>query len=355
VSDFGSLGANESEMITEAVGAARLGADLVKRLLAFSGRKPLHSQIYNPKQVIQWMHGLLARTLGDDIRLTIKMSGRDWQVDTDPSALENALLNMAINSRDAMPEGGELTVSVSNARIAQATAIEGLNLVPRDYVRIAVSDTGRGMPPEIQEHAFEPFFTSKGPGRGTGLGLSMVYGFARGSGGAARIASEIGKGTTVEIYLPRFVDKTRKRKAPARHHAPLSGSGRILLVEDEGKVRSLVLRSLRTMGYEVVDAANGREALAILADDSYFDLLLTDMEMPEGISGLDLAIQVGSRFPDIRVVLMSGYRDRVMARNDAWNPQWRFLPKPFENDDLASTVRTALSGKPQRAAKGAKR
>lgn len=351
LSEFGTPTDNEREMIVEAIGAARLGADLVKRLLAFSGRRPLHSQVYDPKKVIQWMHALLARTLGDDIALSIEFSGPDWWVDTDPSELENALLNMAINARDAMPEGGRLTVSVDNCRVTEGSAVEGLALKPRDYVRISVSDTGCGMPPDIKEHAFEPFFTSKGQGRGTGLGLSMVYGFAAGSGGGARIVSDIGKGTTVETYLPRHVEKRGRPRTVQDRPRPTPGTGRILLVEDEAKVRSFVLRSLQSLGYHAVEAANGRQALEILSKDGAFDLLLTDMEMPEGLSGLDLAVQVDVRFPGIRIVLMSGYPDRVLSRHDVWNPQWQFLPKPFENDDLARAITNALNGKHKYACK----
>lgn len=341
--DFGTLADQDREMIDEAVGAARLGADLVKRLLAFSGRKPLRSQVYDPKKVIVWMHALLARTLGDDITLSIQLSGEDWSIDTDPSELENALLNMALNSRDAITGGGQLTISVATCHIG-APAPDGLALEPGDYVKIEVSDTGCGMTNEIKERAFEPFFTSKGPGGGTGLGLSTVYGFAQRSGGAARIDSMVGRGTSVALYLPRHPEK--RRAAPRRKRRvakPVLATGRILLVEDDAKVRAFVLKSLIALGYDVADVANGRLALDALAADSGFNLLLTDMEMPGGISGLDLALEVEAKYPAIRVLMVSGYPDRVFAGHAGLNPQWHFLPKPFEPDELARAVQDALS------------
>lgn len=346
--DFGALTGNDREMIDEAAGAARLGADLVKRLLAFSGRKPLRSQIYDPKKVIVWMHALLARTLGDDITLSIELSGDDWSIDTDPSELENALLNMALNSRDAMAGGGgHLTISVATCHVG-APVSDGLTLEPGDYVKIVVSDTGCGMTPEIREHAFEPFFTSKGPGGGTGLGLSTVYGFTQRSGGGAHIDSAVGHGTAITLYLPRHTEERRaapKPRRPAAWTAP--GQGRILLVEDDDKVRAFVLKSLIALGYDVADAANGRLALDVLAADSRFDLLLTDMEMPGGISGLDLALTVEERYPAIRVLMVSGYPDRVVAGHAGLKPHWPFLPKPFERDDLSRAVRAALAAPAQ--------
>lgn len=333
----------EREVIREALDASRRGADLVKRLLSFSRRKPLRSETYGPTRIVRDMHPLLARTLGDDVALSLEFADESCLVESDPSELENALLNMAINSRDAMPDGGRLTIRVEGRSLGPAAAHEGLDLRPGDYVVIAVSDTGCGMPPEVKERAFEPFFTSKGPGRGTGLGLSMVYGFAQRSNGAARIESRVGQGTTVELYLPRRAAPIGREDAPSQAAAqPPKGHERLLLVEDDARVRAFAARTLSALGYVVTDAPNGRHALDRLAEEPAFDLLLTDIELPEGISGIELARMLDTRAPGTRVLLMSGYPDRIVERSGPWSPRWAFLPKPFEPRALAEAVRAAL-------------
>jgi len=333
----------EREVIAEALDASRRGADLVKRLLSFSRRKPLRSEIYDPKKIVRDMHPLLARTLGDDIALSLEFTDEACNVESDPSELENALLNMAINSRDAMADGGRLTIRVEGRRLGASAAHEGLNLKPGDYVVITVSDTGCGMPPEVKERAFEPFFTSKGPGRGSGLGLSMVYGFAQRSEGAARIESRVGQGTMVELYLPRRAAPRATAEVPTpTAEQPPKGHERVLLVEDDARVRAFAARTLRALGYDVTDAPSGRHALDLLGQGPAFDLLLTDIELPEGISGIELARMLDTRAPATRVLLMSGYPDRIVERSGPWSRRWAFLPKPFEQRDLAQAVRAAL-------------
>jgi hypothetical protein len=246
-----------------------------------------------------------------------------------------------------MPEGGRLTIMVDAARLAADTDFDGQVVTGGDYVVISVTDTGCGMPAEVKKRAFEPFFTSKRAGGGSGLGLSMVYAFAQRSGGAARIDSDVDKGTTIRIYLPRWRGEAPKQAVGRndRRRAP-HGRERVLLVEDDVRVRTTVARNLRSLGYDLREADNGREALDLLDADTGFDLLLSDIEMPEGVSGIDLANLAETRIPALAVLLISGSPNRALARDDKWNPHWHFLVKPFAKDDLAHAVRDALDDRP---------
>ncbi|HEV2674299.1 MAG TPA: PAS-domain containing protein [Aliidongia sp.] len=337
VEDLGPLPGEAGEMIGEALDASRRGADLVKRLLSFSRRQPLSPETYDPKHVVADMHALLSRTLGDDIELAIEFAGEDWLIEADRSELENALLNMTNNSRDAMPEGGRLTIRVE----ARTLPPDQPDLAPGDHLIVTVTDTGCGMPPDVRERAFEPFFTSKGPdGGGTGLGLSMVYGFVRRSGGAARIRSAVGQGTTIELVLPRHLPTAASAAAPVAVAQALGGTERVLLVEDDVRVRGFVRRTLEGLGYRITEATDGQQAMALLDGGADYGLVLSDIEMPGGVSGLDLATRVETGLPQTRVLLMSGYPDRAMARAD-----WRDRPvlsKPFGPRELARAVRDAL-------------
>jgi CheY-like chemotaxis protein len=286
------------------------------------------------------MHALLSRTLGDDIELAIEFAGEDWLIEADRSELENALLNMANNSRDAMPEGGRLTIRVE-ARTFGAGETGSPDLAPGDHLVMTVIDTGCGMPPEVRERAFEPFFTAKGPdGGGTGLGLSMVYGFVRRSGGIARILSTLGQGTTIELIVPRHHPADAPADAPAAARRPLRGTEHILLVEDDVRVRGFVRRTLEGLGYRITEATDGQQAMALIDGGEFYDLVLSDIELPGGVSGLDLAARVEDHLPRTRILLMSGYPDRAMARAD-----WRDRPvlsKPFGPRELARAVRDGL-------------
>ena len=340
VEDLGPLPGEGTAMIGEALDASRRGADLVKRLLSFSRRQPLSPETYDPKHVVADMHALLSRTLGDDIELAIEFEGEDWLIEADRSELENALLNMTNNSRDAMPDGGRLTIRVE-ARTLGPDLPGQLDLAPGDHLVITVTDTGCGMPPDVRERAFEPFFTSKGPdGGGTGLGLSMVYGFVRRSGGVARLRSAVGQGTTIELILPRHQPTALPTEAPALPGRPLGGTERLLLVEDDVRVRGFVRRTLEALGYRITEATDGQQALALLEGAAGYDLVLSDIEMPGGVSGLDLAERVETGHTRTRILLMSGYPDRAMARAD-----WRDRPvlsKPFGPRELARAVRDAI-------------
>ena len=324
-----------------AMNAARRGADLTRRLLAFSRQQALQPRLLAPAQQLREIAELLARTLGANIELETAANPTVWNVRVDPGQLTNAVLNLAINARDAMPGGGRLRIEAHNVTLDQAYTGRYPDVVAGDYVRLTVADTGTGMTPEVVERAFEPFFTTKKLGAGTGLGLSMVYGFVKQSGGHVRIHSQVGAGTTVELYLPRHVPRGRETVAAAET-APdenrLRGRERVLLVEDDPDIRDFVARTLTGFGYGVREAANGREALARLALDASVDLLLSDMTMPGGISGYDLVLEARRQRPELRVLLMSGFTDMA----GQLPADCALLEKPFQKLDLARAVRLTL-------------
>ena len=337
------LGEGARPMVNAALDSARKGAALVKRLLAYSRKTPLKSSLYDPKQVVSSMSELLRRSLGASIEIEIRLGGETWPVRSDPSELESAILNMAVNSRDAMPDGGKLTVSVEGVRPDEGHAVLRDGASPGDYIVVSVTDEGCGMPPDIVERAFEPFFTSKRVGSGTGLGLSMVYGFARRSGGHATIDSTVDQSTTIRLYLPRCLDCNPASEPSAGKHGTVpTGSERILLVEDEDAVRDFAATVLRGLGYDVVEAENGRLALAVMQSRERFDLVLTDIEMPGGMSGLDLVEAIERTWPSQKTLLMSGYPDKALDLGSRGSREITLMLKPFEKEELARTVRGAL-------------
>ena len=323
-----------------AMNAARRGADLTRRLLAFSRQQALQPRLLAPGQQLREIAELLARTLGANIELETVADPAVWNVRVDPGQLTNAVLNLAINARDAMPSGGRLRIEASNATLDATYTVRYPDVVAGDYVRLTVADTGAGMMPEVVERAFEPFFTTKELGAGTGLGLSMVYGFVKQSGGHVRIRSQVGAGTTVELYLPRHIAKGRETVAAetALDESRLRGREMVLLVEDDPDIRDFVARALTGFGYGVREAANGREALALLAVDAPVDLLLSDMTMPGGIGGYDLVLEARRQRPGLRVLLMSGFTDMA----GQLPADCALLEKPFQKRDLARAVRLTL-------------
>ncbi|HOW61957.1 MAG TPA: PAS-domain containing protein [Candidatus Contendobacter sp.] len=324
-----------------AMNAARRGADLTRRLLAFSRQQALQPRLLAPGQQLQEIAELLARTLGANIELETAADPAVWNIRVDPGQLTNAVLNLAINARDAMPGGGCLRIEAGNVTLDAAHAARYPDVVAGDYVRLTVADTGTGMTPEVIERAFEPFFTTKELGAGTGLGLSMVYGFVKQSGGHVRIRSQVGAGTTVELYLPRHTSRGRETLAAAQaalDESRLRGRERVLLVEDDPDIRDFVARTLTGFGYRVREAATGREALALLAPDAPVDLLLSDMTMPGGISGYDLVLEARRQQPELRVLLMSGFTDMA----GQLPADCALLEKPFQKLDLARAVRLTL-------------
>jgi CheY-like chemotaxis protein len=274
------------------------------------------------------------------IEVETVLTGGLWDADIDRAQLEAALVNLAINARDAMPEGGRLRVGTSNLSLPPGAASDGLGA--GDYVVVAVSDTGKGMSPAVLEKAFEPFFTTKEPGKGTGLGLSMVYGFLQQSKGHVRIESELGLGTTVRLYLPRSGDATEVPLAlPAA--AMERGTERILVVEDDPRVRSGVLEQLESLGYQVTGAGDGIAGLAAFeAARRPFDLLLTDVIVPGPMNGKALADEVRRRWPGTRLVFMSGYSENILSTQGRLEPDVLLLNKPFRKRELAKIVRLAL-------------
>ena len=331
--------------IQQALRAAERGAALTHRLLAFSRQQTLMARSVDFNRLITDMGDLLRRALGEHIEVELKLAGDLWPALADSGQVENSVLNLAINARDAMPDGGKLTIETSNAHLDEDYAAHNSELLPGDYVMMAVTDTGTGMSKDVLAHVFEPFFTTKEVGKGTGLGLSMIYGFAKQSGGHVKIYSEVGHGTTVRLYLPRLVSAAAVTSPAAP--APTTGKGggeTILVVEDNPDVRRLVLRQLRDLGYAVIEAANGPQALKILEDGAAIDLLFTDVVMPGGMTGRQLAEAAKNRRPNLKTLFTSGYTEDSILRLGKLDPGVRLLSKPYRKHELATRVREALDG-----------
>jgi PAS domain S-box-containing protein len=328
-----------AEMI---VSAAERGAELTKRLLAFSRRQALRPEPVDVNRLIHDMEGLLRRTLGEHIEIIIVSVARRPAL-ADPVQVESAILNLAINARDAMPGGGKLTIETRDISHTRDGAQSDDELMPGEYVRTAVSDTGTGMPPEVMARAFEPFFTTKDVGQGSGLGLSMVYGFTKQSGGQARIESTVGRGTTVSLYLPRAPDDAKVDSPPA---GPADSATRgheiVLVVEDEALVRRTVVGQLHALGYQVIEAESGAAALKLLAGGAAVDLMFTDVVMPGGFDGQELARQARALRPGLRVLFTTGYTEDAALRHDRLAAGTQVLSKPYRRADLARRIREAL-------------
>lgn len=323
--------------------AATSGADLAQRLLGFSRQLPLDPQIVDTNELVLRTCELLRRTLGEHVNLSTALSTQLWKVRADPAQIESALTNLAINARDAMPNGGRLIVETRNVHVAADQTGDGLDLQPGDYVTLSVSDTGQGIPQEVRERVFEPFFTTKPKGRGTGLGLAMIYGFAKQSGGHVVLDSVVGKGTVVKLYLPRTQLAGSASIAPesARQDRDVA-SALILLVEDDALVRELNLKRLRQLGHEVVEAETGAKALELIRGGLRPDLVFSDMVMPGGVSGRDLLVEVKAIDPTIRFLLTSGYSEELTGGGSS-RESTMILKKPYRLKELAEALRKALS------------
>ncbi len=321
--------------------AAERAASLTQQLLAFSRRQVLQPRVLDPNDIIARMEPLIRRLIGEHIELdaVLRATGA---IRADPSQLEQVVLNLAVNARDAMPEGGRLSIRSDDAEFDQAYASEHFEVAPGKYVLLTVSDTGVGMDAATKSHVFEPFFTTKESGRGTGLGLATIYGIVRQSGGHIWLYSEPGLGTTFKVYFPA-VSRVTGEPVPFRLEAPSRGTETILLVEDEQAVRDLARLVLERQGYIVLAAADGREALQVAArDPRHLDLLVTDVVMP-GMSGPDLARTLRAGRPDLRVLLLSGYTRDAVGRRNELEAGMAFLGKPFTPDTLARKVHEALT------------
>ncbi|HUF73389.1 MAG TPA: PAS domain-containing protein [Gammaproteobacteria bacterium] len=329
-----------SELLRDAMEAAWRGAELSQRLLAFSRRQMLEPEVVSVASLIEGMESLLRRTLGGAIEIEIAVPNSLPRVLVDPSQLENAILNLAINARDAMPEGGQLRIGAAPFKADDEYAAARPDAAPGCYVMIEVSDTGTGMSPEVQQRAFEPFFTTKDVSKGTGLGLSMVYGFLQQSGGHARIYSELGHGTSVKLYLPQaqHAEETKTGQTLTLLNDSQGRSESILVVEDDAKVRRMVVATLRDLGYETLEAECGAAGLEVLrSDGASIDLLFTDVVMP-GMSGLELARKAREDMPDLRVLLTSGFSEQQAAGGSGFP----LLTKPYRKVQLAQALRRAL-------------
>ena len=325
-----------------AQGAAENAAELTKRLLAFSRRQALDARATDIGGLVRGMQALLRRTLGEHIDIRIADPERLWPALVDPPQLESAILNLCINARDAMPAGGTLSIEMANVDLDATYAELDAELQPGPYVMVAVSDTGTGMSPEVLARAFDPFFTTKEVGKGSGLGLSMVWGFVKQSKGHVKIYSELGHGTTVKLYLPRADAEAAQGAVHGPPPEALRGSERILLVEDDELVRSHVAMQLEQLGYRVACAGSGPEALAMLEREPTFDLLFTDIVMPGGMNGRQLAEEARRRVPALRVLFTSGYTEQAMLHQGSLGAGTRLLAKPYRRQELALRVREAL-------------
>ncbi|WP_207801760.1 ATP-binding protein [Phenylobacterium hankyongense] len=323
---------------------AERAATLTARLLAFSRRQPLQPQAIDPNRLVNGMSELLQRTLGETVTLQIVLGAGLWRTHADPGQLENAVLNLAVNARDAMEGGGRLTIETANASL-DSGYVEQLpeTLAAGQYVLIAVTDTGSGMDEETVTRAFEPFFTTKDVGKGTGLGLSQVYGFVRQSGGVVRIYSEPGQGTTVKIYLPRFLGAEQEIATPrALDASTLLGDEVVLLVEDHDELRAYSSGILRELGYQVHEAADGASALEVMANIPDIVLLFTDVVLPGGMNGRQLADKVREARPELKVLFTTGYTRNAIVHNGTLDPGVELITKPFSFDDLAVKLRHVL-------------
>ena len=321
--------------------AVRRGAQLATQLLAFGRRQALEPKVLHLGRLVLGMEDLLRRTLGEAIDVETVVSGGLWNTSVDPSQTENALLNLAINARDAMGGAGKLTIEVSNAFLDKVYARDHVGVKPGQYVLMAVSDTGCGMTPEVMAQAFEPFFTTKPPGVGTGLGLSMVFGFVRQSGGHAKIYSEPGHGTTMKLYLPRSMggEEAIPGKSPG---ASQGGDETVLVVEDDEAVRETAIEMLRQLGYRVLGASGAEAAMEIVDSGAAIDLLFTDVVMPGPMRSPELARRASDRLPGLVVLYTSGYTQNAIVHGGRLDPGVELLAKPYSADALARRVRELL-------------
>lgn len=330
--------------ITAAQGAASRAAALTHRLLAFARRQTLDPTVTQVDQLIDAMAELLQHTVGAGIVFTTEFNSNLWPVLCDANQLESAILNLCINARDAMPAGGSIRVEAENSVLDEAEArVQGVP--PGAYVAISVIDDGAGMPPDVVARAFDPFFTTKPLGQGTGLGLSMIHGFAKQSGGQARIFSKPGQGTTVRLYLPNYTGMDGAEGSGLACHsrsAALAGPATVLVVDDEPAIRMLIVDVLAELGYQLLEAADAAGGLAVLRSDQKIDLLITDVGLPGGMNGRQLADAGRELRPDLKVLFVTGYAEAAIMGSGQFGQGMQVLPKPFAMNLLAERVNALL-------------
>jgi CheY-like chemotaxis protein len=329
------------EAVMEAAGRATA---LTRELLTFSRRQMAHPIIVDLNFHVSKMSRMLRRVIGEDTVLATSLKAKPSRIKIDPAQLEQVLLNLSVNARDAMPKGGKLTVRTASVSAGYDPAAASTTL-PEPYILLSVTDTGEGMNAETLSHLFEPFYTTKAKGKGTGLGLATVYGIVKQNGGEISIESSPGRGTSVRIYLPLAAEATNVKESPGKRRHAETGTETILLVEDEAEVRRLARDMLARQGYQVLEASSGPEALQLWQErGGAVDMILTDVVMPH-MSGPKLVERLKLLCPDLRVMYMSGYADEVIARHGVFSSEAPFLQKPFSLDSLAQKVRSVLDQK----------
>lgn len=334
------------ELVDEAMNAALSGGELNQRLLAFARRQVLRPQRIKIDEFVTNTIRLMARSLGEQITIDFVSQPNLWPVELDSAQLEASILNLGVNARDAMGDGGTLKLELQNIDLEEGLTMAGTSILPGRYVMLTVSDTGKGMAPDVLDKSFEPFFTTKEAGAGSGLGLSMVHGFMQQSGGHVTIYSEPGMGTTVKLYFPCAEDADDVETGSEEIAAVPRGSAQtILIVEDNEGMRKIVRKQLQSLGYRTVEAATGAAALDVLESDvgKTIDLVFSDVVMPDGFNGIELAREVVSRYPEIRVLLTSGFADAALELDTIENRHIRLLSKPYRFAKLADAVNTALT------------
>jgi signal transduction histidine kinase len=337
--DMGRLRRATSNAMT----GARRAASLTQRLLAFARRQPLNPKPLDVNTLVRSMLELVQRTLGEAIQIEVVLAAGLWRTETDPNELESALLNLSLNARDAMPDGGKLTIETSNAYLDEAYASKHAEVITGQYVSISVSDTGFGMDEPILSRVFEPFFTTKAEGKGTGLGLSQVYGFVKQSGGHVKIYSEKGEGTTVKIYLPRLAIEVEQTEVMAVQETPEAIRGEVILVvEDDADVRAYSVESLTELGYRVLEASDGPSALAILEASEGIHLIFTDVVLPGGMTGADIVRKAQVIRPGVKALFTTGYARNAIVHHGRLDKGVHLIVKPFTFDNLAEKVRDVL-------------
>lgn len=351
LNDGASDKARLQQLVNNAMHGAQRAASLTQHLLAFSRRQPLNPKPLDANRLVGGMSSLLRRTLGESIKVESVLAAGLWKVNVDANQLESAILNLAVNARDAMPEGGNLTIETANTYLDEAYAARQSEVVAGQYMAIAVTDSGSGMSPQIVERAFEPFFTTKEPGRGTGLGLSQVYGFVKQSGGHVKIYSELGQGTTVRLYLPRYLGPADEVEEPLAAAAAVSSyrgnSETILVVDDDEAVRAHSVEIITELGYTVLPAADGKRALELLEANPALQLLFTDVGLPGGMNGRQLADEARRRRPDLKVLFTTGYARNAIVHDGRLDPGIHLLTKPFTYSALAAMLRDLLQQNPR--------
>jgi CheY-like chemotaxis protein len=328
-----------------AMNGAKRAAILTQRLLAFSRRQPLQPKLIVVNELVSGMSELIHRSLGETISVETVLAAGLWKTEVDPNQLESALLNLAVNARDAMPDGGKLTIETANAHIDEGYALVHAEVAVGQYVVISVSDTGTGMDREVMSRALEPFYTTKEPGKGTGLGLSQVYGFVKQSGGHVKLYSEAGQGTTIKIYLPRRHGREADLKIAPGITPEGTGQETILLVEDDRDVRAYSAEVLRELGYRVIEAYDGPSALRLLRNESKVDLLFTDIVLPGGQTGAQVAAEAMTLRPRLKVLFTTGYARNAIVHHGRLDPGVQLITKPFTYADLAAKVRDVLDAR----------